>query len=218
MSETNRNALTVAELTLPELAAEIQTHHDACREAVGAALTHAMAAGDGLLEAKAKCRHGEWLPWLAANFEFADRTASTYMRLANNREAIESNRKGSADLSIEGAVKLLAKPRPTQDDEPDFDLVMAAINEVIELDTQAEERDCTVIYHAECDTAHSLARQLTDEYSDYLIRRSSDDRATEDECLKRIEQSTKIVNAWQLSKLYLIRRVGQLLAEQEANA
>jgi hypothetical protein len=39
-------------------------------------------AGEKLLLAKSKCKHGEWLPWLKANVHFSQRRAYHYMALA----------------------------------------------------------------------------------------------------------------------------------------
>ena len=51
------------------------------------ALGKAVEAGNLLRECKAGLAHGEWLPWLEANFTFADRTARRWMKLAEDVEA-----------------------------------------------------------------------------------------------------------------------------------
>jgi hypothetical protein len=61
---------------------------------------HAMAAGDLLLEAKLRLKHGEWLPWLAEHRSMSERTAQRYMRLARDLAgrrhiASEAARKGA---------------------------------------------------------------------------------------------------------------------------
>jgi phage N-6-adenine-methyltransferase len=93
------------------LSTQINTEHQACMQAAGKALDHAMRCGDLLSEAKSTCKHGEWQGWLDDNFDGSDRSAQAYMRLAGKREQIEQNRRGSADLSIDGALKLLAGPK-----------------------------------------------------------------------------------------------------------
>jgi hypothetical protein len=50
-------------------------------------------------------RHGEWLPWLEANFDADPRTAQTYMRLAANATRV------SHLGSVREAVALLAAPK-----------------------------------------------------------------------------------------------------------
>jgi hypothetical protein len=88
-----------------ELRVEVERAERAWRDAVG----HAIRAGELLIEAKAQVRHGEWLPWLEANFPFSERTARNYMRLARESERV-------ADLpTIRAAVALLAG---RTDDEP----------------------------------------------------------------------------------------------------
>jgi hypothetical protein len=71
------------------------------------AVEHARRAGEGLIEAKGMLKHGEWLPWLEANFPgFSERSAQNYMRMARNRNAV-------ADLpTIREAVAALAAPKP----------------------------------------------------------------------------------------------------------
>jgi hypothetical protein len=84
-----------------EIGQEVRKAEEAWRDAVG----HAVKAGEKLIEAKALVKHGEWLPWLDAYFPGSARTASTYMRLAANSEAV-------ADLpTIREAVAALVQPK-----------------------------------------------------------------------------------------------------------
>jgi hypothetical protein len=73
---------------LTDLAQGIAAEHAAVATALQSALTHAIAAGELLIEAKAKVRHGQWLKWLAANCDIPKRTAAHYMALARNRESL----------------------------------------------------------------------------------------------------------------------------------
>jgi hypothetical protein len=94
--------------SLPDLAARIRAEHEATSDALRSSAEHGMAAGDLLIEAKAKVPHGQWLPWLKDNCAMSERTAQIYMRLAKNREPIEEQiRNGSADLSMNEAAALL---------------------------------------------------------------------------------------------------------------
>jgi hypothetical protein len=68
----------------------------------------ALSAGDLFNEAKALVPHGQWLPWLKDHCGVPERTASLYMRLARNRQTIESQIGNVADLTIRAAAKLLA--------------------------------------------------------------------------------------------------------------
>ena len=103
---------------LADLAVRINAEHQAACGAIKSGAEHAMAAGDLLLEAKAKLRlHGAWLPWLKQNCEMSERTAQLYMRMARNRAAIEANTQHVADLSLRGAMAVIAPPKPDNDIE-----------------------------------------------------------------------------------------------------
>ncbi|MGO7787372.1 DUF3102 domain-containing protein [Rhizobium ruizarguesonis] len=97
---------------LPVLAASIKTEHDECVAAMRQSLSHALAAGDMLMEAKTLVGHGEWLPWLAENCPIPKRTAQLYMRLAKHRELIEAKSADFALLTVQGAVELIDR-KPT---------------------------------------------------------------------------------------------------------
>ncbi len=97
---------------LSGLAEKINAEHRACEDAVGAALTHAMNAGELLVEAKASLPHGAFGPWLVENFAGSDRTARAYMRVHSHRDELEAKRQSSATLSIDGALKALGTPKP----------------------------------------------------------------------------------------------------------
>jgi hypothetical protein len=85
-----------------ELGQEVRAAEDAARDAV----SHAIRAGELLIEAKSLVKHGEWLPWLDANFPGSERTAQTWMRLASKSAAV-------ADLpTVREAVAMLTAPKP----------------------------------------------------------------------------------------------------------
>lgn len=63
------------------LAARATAAHRAVRRHARGMLREAVEAGTALREAKTKCPHGTWLPWLAET-GIKRRTASDYMRLA----------------------------------------------------------------------------------------------------------------------------------------
>jgi hypothetical protein len=48
---------------------------------------YAAKAGEYLAEVKGRLRHGEWLLWLDRNFDFSERTAQTYLRVAEEYAA-----------------------------------------------------------------------------------------------------------------------------------
>jgi hypothetical protein len=86
---------------LPKLAARIHDEHQAATSALRQGVLHAIAAGDLLLEAKARLKHGGWLDWLKANCEIPERTVQAYMRLA--RLPVEK-RNAVADLPLREAL------------------------------------------------------------------------------------------------------------------
>ncbi|WP_392711301.1 DUF3102 domain-containing protein [Rhizobium ruizarguesonis] len=119
---------------LPILAASIKTEHAECLAAMRQSLSHALAAGEMLMEAKSLVGHGEWLPWLADNCAIPKRTAQLYMRLAKHRELIELKSADVALLTIQAAVELIDR-KPTLAER--LDDIEAAI-----LALEAELADC----------------------------------------------------------------------------
>lgn len=107
--------------TASSLPDRINAAHEACCQATGQAIEHAMRCGDLLAQAKAECKHGQWQNWLTENFSGSVRTAQVYMRLAANREEIESEASkaqrsalSSANWSVAGAIRLLASPKQSE--------------------------------------------------------------------------------------------------------
>ncbi len=97
-----------AKVGLPELAGEIRREHEAVEAGIRATVIAAIRCGELLTEAKSKVQHGEWYSWLESNFPSTPQTATGYMRLAANREQIESA------SSIRGALRQLAAPSETE--------------------------------------------------------------------------------------------------------
>jgi hypothetical protein len=84
-----------------EISQEIGNADESWRDAAG----HAIHTGELLIEAKALVEHGQWLPWLEANFSGSDRTARLYMRFAANRQQI-------ADMpTVRDAIAMLNEPK-----------------------------------------------------------------------------------------------------------
>jgi hypothetical protein len=86
--------------SLTDLAARINAAHEAVQAALKSSIINAMHAGELLIAAKAKLKHGEWLPWLKANFPFTDRTARNYMMLARRRPEVEAKLETDSDLTL----------------------------------------------------------------------------------------------------------------------
>ena len=73
----------VPESDLDRLAREARIEHDAAARAWESAVEHAYRCGGLLIEAKALCGHGGWLPWLA-DVGIPERTARRYMQVAKS--------------------------------------------------------------------------------------------------------------------------------------
>jgi hypothetical protein len=87
---------------LVELAGRIRAAH----AKVGAALQHAIEAGNLLMAAKKQVPHGGWLSWLELNCELTERTAQAYMRIAKHLGTLDASKaQRVADLSIRDALK-----------------------------------------------------------------------------------------------------------------
>ncbi len=67
---------------------EIRHEFEAAKADLQSGIAHAIRVGELLTEAKKQLRHGQWLPWLADNFEFSDRHARRFMTLAQNGHAV----------------------------------------------------------------------------------------------------------------------------------
>jgi hypothetical protein len=101
--------------SLVELAARIKVEYEAVAPIMRQALLHVMAAGDLLLEAKSRLKHGEWTPWLLEHCDIPERTVNRYMRLAKNRAVVEAEMEKCADLSVNAAIRLLAPEKSFED-------------------------------------------------------------------------------------------------------
>src|SRR5262249_58556506 len=99
---------------LDDLARRINERHEAMLTGLRAALGHARATGELLLEAKGLRGHGTWRPWVRDNCRFSERTASAYMRIASGWGRLQAllDQQPVADLGVgvRAAMRLLARP------------------------------------------------------------------------------------------------------------
>jgi Protein of unknown function (DUF3102) len=102
---------TAVELALSTLAAEIRDEVEQAEADFQSSVQHAVRAGELLIEAKGQVSHGQWLPWLEANFPYSVRSAQGYMRLAENAEDAQR----VAHLGIKGALKQIATQKQIED-------------------------------------------------------------------------------------------------------
>ena len=86
--------------------------HDSAQQAAMTAVQYAAKCGEKLIQAKAACAHGEWLPWLEANCCVTRRQATKYMKLASEMpELVDSNgNRGSHFDSIRTAIAYWSAP------------------------------------------------------------------------------------------------------------
>lgn len=101
---------------LPALASEINVEHEAAERAINDALIHARNAGRLLIEAKAQVPFGEWGVWVDRNFAGSYRTARKYMRIADQWEEVQAKWPSAANLTIDGALALIAEPRESNEE------------------------------------------------------------------------------------------------------
>ena len=71
-------------------------------------------SGLRLIAAKRLLPHGQFEPYLAQNWHDSLRKAQMYMQVAGGWSQIEQKRNTVADLSLRGAVRLVATPKPAQ--------------------------------------------------------------------------------------------------------
>ncbi|HTU97277.1 MAG TPA: DUF3102 domain-containing protein [Solirubrobacteraceae bacterium] len=102
-----------ATATLDALAQRANTEHAAYEVTQRAALAHAIAAGQALIEAKAQLRHGEWERWVRAHCDFSPRTARVYRQIAKRQHSA-----GMDVGSIRDALAAVAEPRPPKPGQP----------------------------------------------------------------------------------------------------
>lgn len=93
-------------MSAPNRTEQINRYHDTAVRHALIAVENARAAGELLLEAKAECRHGEWLNWLAENVIFSQKTAWQYMRIAGRWDVIQANYTGGYSLTIRKALRM----------------------------------------------------------------------------------------------------------------
>jgi hypothetical protein len=106
LSAATIEAAGLASATPPELARIANREHALVIRAARSMAEHAIRAGQALQGVKDQLAHGEWGPWLRANFEGSERTAQDYMRLARYPQR-------AADMeepSIRQALKAIRAP------------------------------------------------------------------------------------------------------------
>jgi Protein of unknown function (DUF3102) len=94
----------ISDLSLDMMAIGIKSHRESAERCFSHGVEHGIGAGELLIAAKKRFKHGEWLPWLKENCEVAERTAQAYMRLAR---LPAQKRKAIADLPLTDALSAI---------------------------------------------------------------------------------------------------------------
>ena len=81
-----------ADMTVPVTSRveEIRRLHQEITDGFRITLEKAVRIGELLTQVKGGLKHGEWLPWIAVNCSFAERTARDYIRFFERREELKS--------------------------------------------------------------------------------------------------------------------------------
>jgi hypothetical protein len=118
---------------LMTLAKRIEAEHKAATTSFNSGFKHAINAGNLLIEAKAKLKHGGWLAWLKDHCHVGERMAQIYMRLAREAPNLDPRKaKHVSDLSMRAAMRAVSSTAAISnklspaDAEKDNELIVAA--------------------------------------------------------------------------------------------
>lgn len=103
--------------SINELAEELNRLHGQVKSTLHNALFIAKQAGDVLRKLKARVGHGNWLDWLAKNFDGVPATANNYMRISRHWDWLEA-RVAESNIGIFEALKQLRIPKQTKMRQP----------------------------------------------------------------------------------------------------
>ncbi len=115
MTLTDEPTTIAGSNSLAEIAERIRSEHGEVGAALTRGIVHAITAGELLIEAKAKLKHGQWEPWLAENCAIPARTARHYMRLAKHKDKLTDENGNVCRFGVTEAVGLLSAIGPVQD-------------------------------------------------------------------------------------------------------
>jgi len=97
----------ITHVDLGQQAAAIVAEHQAARSAIESAVSHAVRAGELLIQAKAAIPHGGWGSF-CNQLPFSDRTARAYMQLAGLDQA---KRQRVAEMTLREALASISEPK-----------------------------------------------------------------------------------------------------------
>jgi hypothetical protein len=156
--------------SLAVLAARIRDEHEATTAAMKRGAEHAINAGRLLNEARSQVSHGQWLPWLREHCRIPERTAQLYMRLARNAPELE--KRNVADLTVRGALELLAP-------EDEHDAIQREGQRLAD-NVRAANANFVNVYVEKCQKLRRLAGMI-DEFGDEADQKILLDKINETE-------------------------------------
>ena len=116
-NDCNPNVAPVSEADwLPRLATDINREHELAEESARSAVEHAYRAGNFLIQAKHRVKHGEWEQWVSANLKPAASTVRAYMRVAGKLPRLPAQQADHIKtLSLHDAIAYLREPAENPD-------------------------------------------------------------------------------------------------------
>lgn len=97
----------------PEVATQLRQTAEAIRQSGRRQVEEVIASGRALINAKAALAHGQFGPWLTAEFAWTEKTAQNYMRAA---EAFGSNPKRVSGLPVATVYRLASVSQEIRDE------------------------------------------------------------------------------------------------------
>jgi hypothetical protein len=98
----------------PHTAADLQQLAPRIREGLKRAITDLVSVGSDLITAKSLLPHGDWMPWLAMEFDLSVSTAENFMRVARLAEQLGAGFADVANLPAAALYELAAPSTPAQ--------------------------------------------------------------------------------------------------------
>ena len=193
---------------LQQIAETVKAEHAKIEGAWREGLTRALEVGKLLTEAKGLVKHGEWGKWIADNCQFSERTAQSYMRIADRYPEIAKSAT-VADLTYREVVGMLAEPRLN------FDGVIDLLKQTIELMRRAgrslDTFDLAVMAETH-DKAHAESKKIMQAWEECL---KADD-LTLSETVTISKQAQLLENRLSACRLTAGYYLGKMLNELEA--
>lgn len=145
------------EADVDELITVANKFYDEAQAAAIGVLESAWKSGEALVKIKATMKHGEWLPWIEANFHGDASTATRYMQLANHASLHDLTKYDSINAALKAisAKKAKDKPAPKSRPEPkpapkaDAPILADAINTLEDRGVKYTARDVVEIVATE---------------------------------------------------------------------